>query len=279
MTDRAGKDNPTGIVAYFKAIKEIFELQSKVLTGALPHYGERGRNDEQRLSKLLEQVLPRRYSLGTGFIISSHPDLAPSPQVDIIIHDEVHNSPLFRELAANVFPIEAVYATVEVKSDLSLEKLREAAEAVVIIRRMAKKDKYYAHYVSVDAAERRADILPQVMEVQLRSTLPPRAYIVGYDADAETPDSFVSRLTKLSSEFPEMFLHGIYAVRQNWFFCQDYGQRTFTTFKENGLLAFISKLIPDLQSFDMKPMAISRYIENDLLRATATVQEGEKNPG
>lgn len=278
MTDRAGRDNPTGIVAYFKAIREIFELQTKVLTGALPHYGERGRNDEQRLSKLLEQVLPRRYSLGTGFIISSHPDLASSSQVDIIIHDEVHNSPLFRELAANVFPIEAVYATVEVKADLSLEKLREAAEAVVIIRKMAKRDKYYAHYVSVDHPDRRADILPQVVEVQLRSNLSPRAYIVGYDADAETPDSFAGRLTKLSSEFPEMFLHGIYAVRQNWFFCQDYGQRTFTTFKENGLLAFISKLIPDLQSFDMKPMAISRYIENDSLRAAATVQEGEKNP-
>jgi hypothetical protein len=142
MTDRAHKDNSTGLTAYLKAIKDIFELQTKVLTGALPHYGERGRNDEQRVSRLLEQVLPRCYSLGTGFIVSSDPDLPASPQIDIVIHDELFNSPLFRELSANVFPIESVYATVEVKANLTLGKLREAAAAISAIRQMAKRGKY-----------------------------------------------------------------------------------------------------------------------------------------
>ncbi len=270
MTDRATKDSPTGLTAYLKAIKDIFELQTKVLTGVLPHYGERGRNDEQRLSRLLEQVLPRCYSLGTGFIVSSHPDLPASPQIDIVIHDELFNSPLFRELSANVFPIESVYATVEVKADLTLDKLREAAEAISAIRKMAKRGKYYARYTSVDAfAGAQATNQPRGVEVHTPSYLAPRSYVVGYSADAATPDSFLERLATLSTEYPGVFLHGIYAIRQNWFFCQEYGQATFQSFADDGLLALVSKLIPDLQSFTMKPMAFGRYVENDRLKQIA----------
>lgn len=279
MTDRADKDNPTGLAAYFKAIKDIFELQTKVLTGALPHYGERGRNDEQRVSKLLEQVLPRRYSLGTGFIISSHPDLPASSQIDIVIHDELYNSPLFRELAANVFPIEAVYATIEVKAALALEKLREAAEAIAAIRQMAKRGKYYARYTTANVPAGAQTRQPQGVEVHAPSYLSPRGYVVGYDADAATPESFLARLATLSGEQPNAFLHGVYAIRQDWFFCQQYGLTTFQPFVENGLLAFVSKLISDLQSFSMKPMAFARYVENDRLKEVTKEQQDERGEG
>jgi hypothetical protein len=279
MTDRTNKDNPTGLAAYFKAIKDIFALQTKVLTGALPHYGERGRNDEERIGKLLEQVLPRRYSLGTGFIISSHPDLPASSQIDIVIHDEFYNPPLFRELAANVFPIEAVYATVEAKADLALEKLREAATAIAAIRQMAKRGKYYASYTTRDAPADAKATLPQGVEVHTPSYLAPRGYVVGYDADATTPDSFLTRLGTVSAEHPTAFLHGVYAIRQDWFFCQEYGRSTFQPFIDNGLLAFVSKLISDLQSFPMKPAAFGRYVESDRLKEVTKLQEGEGSEG
>lgn len=212
MTDRPNKDRPTGLAAYFNTIKDIFELQTKVLIGALPHYGERGRNDEQRVSRLLEQVLPRRYSMGTGFIISSHPDLPASPQIDIVIHDELDNSPLFRELAANVYPIESIYATVEVKADLAPSELRRATTANATIRQMAKRGKYYARHVAAHAPSSTQAELPQGVELQTRSRLAPRGYVVGYDADAATPESFLQRLETLSLEEPFAFLHGIYAT-------------------------------------------------------------------
>ncbi len=273
MSDRANKGNPTGLSAYFEAINEIFALQTKVLTGALPHYGERGRNDEQRVTKLLEQVLPRRFSLGTGFVLSSHSDLAASPQMDIIIHDEIYNSPLFRELAANIFPIEAVYGTVEVKADLSLVKLREAAAALALIRQMAKRGKFYALHGIAEDAVRSDSHQPQGFEIQIPSKLAPRAFIVGYDADAATPEGFGERLTVLLSEQPGIFLHGVYAIKQNWFFFQEYGRNTFKQAPTNGLLAMTSKLISDLQSFPMKPMAFSRYVQNEVLREATQVQE------
>jgi hypothetical protein len=180
---------------------------------------------------------------------------------------------------ANVFPIESVYATVEAKADLKLEKLRKAAAAIAAIRQMAKRGKYYASYTSVDAPTDAKATLPQGVEVRTPSYLAPRGYVVGYDADATTPDSFLSRLATVSAEQPTAFLHGVYAIRQNWFFCQEYGRSTFQPFIDNGLLVFVSKLISDLQSFPMKPMAFGRYVESDRLKEVTKVQEAEGSEG
>ena len=112
MTRRA---HSPGTTAYYEALRSIFQLESEVLTATLPHSGERGRNDEERLRAFLAKVLPRRFSIGTGFLVCSNPTLPASRQIDTVVFDEIHNSPLHRELAAYVFPIEMVYGTVEVK--------------------------------------------------------------------------------------------------------------------------------------------------------------------
>ena len=104
-----------GIKAYYEALRDIFALESRVLTASLPHRGERGRNDEERFRSFLAKVLPRRFSIGSGFLVCSNPSVPASRQVDTVIFDEIYNSPLHRELAAYVFPIEMVYGTVEVK--------------------------------------------------------------------------------------------------------------------------------------------------------------------
>ena len=272
MSDRSDRRKPTGLRAYFEVLNEIFAAQTKMLTAALPHYGERGRNDEHRVRNLLERVLPRRYSLGTGFVICSHSDVPASPQMDIVIHDQVQNPALFRELAADVFPIECVYATVEVKASISIDELRTSASAVSHIRQMAKLGKIYSHWALADNVSPNAEGIGPGMESMYPVYLAPRAYIVGYDAEAESPESFLERLATVLDDVPHVFIHGIYASKQSWFFSQKYGESTFRHFTEDGLLAFMSKLLSDLQSFPMRPMAFSRYIEADALRQEAMRQ-------
>src|SRR5437762_2925972 len=108
----------TGSAAYYQALQKVFKLQSKFLTGVLPHAGKRGSNDEERCRAFLNNVLPRRYGISSGFIVSSMPGSKPSREQDVIIFDDFLNSPLYREPAAGVFPSEMVYATVEVKGKL-----------------------------------------------------------------------------------------------------------------------------------------------------------------
>lgn len=89
-----------GVISYYETLRDIFSLESRVLTGVLPHAGERGRNDEERFCAFLERVLPRRFSIGSGFIVCSVPSVPPSSQIDLVIFDEIYNAPLHRELAA-----------------------------------------------------------------------------------------------------------------------------------------------------------------------------------
>src|ERR1700759_3745396 len=105
----AGK---TGSTAYYDALQRVFRLQSRILTGVLPHAGKRGSNDEERCKEFLKNVLPRRYGISSGFVVSSTEDSKPSPEQDVIIFDDLLNSPLYREPSAGVFPVEMVYATV-----------------------------------------------------------------------------------------------------------------------------------------------------------------------
>jgi hypothetical protein len=136
-----------GVEAYYATLQQVFELQSRVLSGVLSHYGERGANDEERVRDFLSKVLPKKFSVGTGFIVCSAPDLLPSSQTDVVIYDEIHNSPLHRELAAYVYPAEMVYGTVEVKATLRPPDLVKILEDIQKIRRMAKH-RWYVHYRS-----------------------------------------------------------------------------------------------------------------------------------
>lgn len=133
------KTDSPGTQAYYDALKRIFDLESGILTGVLPHAGERGRNDEVRFKNFLAKVLPRRLSIGTGFLVCSKPAVRSSRQMDVVIYDEIHNSPLHRELAAFVFPIEMVYRTVEVKGLLKQNDLVPVLQNSARIRRLAKE--------------------------------------------------------------------------------------------------------------------------------------------
>ena len=119
-----------GTQAYYDALKHIVELESGVLTATLPHAGERGRNDEERFRAFLSKVLPRRFSIGTGFLVCSNPRCHPVAELGHGHLYEIHNSPLHRELAAYVFPIEMIYGTVEVKGLLTPNDLVPALQSI-----------------------------------------------------------------------------------------------------------------------------------------------------
>src|SRR5688572_12190990 len=84
-----GNESP-GRATYFEALQRVFHLESQILTAVLPHKGERGRNDEERTRTFLAKVLPRRFSIGTGFILCSNLALEASGQTDVVIYDEIH---------------------------------------------------------------------------------------------------------------------------------------------------------------------------------------------
>jgi Domain of unknown function (DUF6602) len=83
----------------------------------LSHQGVKGAVREVLLRELFRPLLPRDMGVGTGQIATSSGDL--SPQLDVIIYDRRILPPVLFEAVLGVFPIEAVLATIEVKTMLT----------------------------------------------------------------------------------------------------------------------------------------------------------------
>lgn len=266
-TIKRTKESP-GIPSYFSAIQKILELQRGILTGVLPHYGERGRNDEQRLINFLQQVLPRRFGVGTGFIVSSDSQHASSNQTDIIISDELYNSPLHRELAAQVYPIETIYATIEVKGSLSKHKrpngktdFDQVLENISKIRHLAK-DKHYVEYRSEPKDEQNPKQLV-AKKYSYSIALPPRGYLFAYHTeDWSELDDFVASLQAALLKHKKAHIHGAIVLDRNWFAKQEPytdGGRELTAYDDDCLLRFINSLLHGIQSMPMGMIDLDRY--------------------
>lgn len=247
---------------YFAALQRMFDLQTQVLTAVLPHSGERGRNDEERFKEFLRRTLPHRFSLGTGFIVSSDPTIPPSSQTDIVIYDEFFNSPLHRELAAFVYPIEIVYATVEVKGSLKSADLSKCLRDIAKIRAMAAAKRYVVYTsVPVDKKDPTKRILA-LKEVPRDSA--PRAFLVAFDVKGwASLRSFVSSCERALSPNRAAHLHGIAVLSKDWFVYQVAHKQTVKLkwATDNALARLVNQLVISMQGTEMSTAAMHRYLQ------------------
>ncbi|MBX9905785.1 MAG: hypothetical protein K2Y31_15655 [Burkholderiales bacterium] len=254
------KTGSPGVHAYYDALRRIFELESGILTAALPHAGERGRNDEDRFRSFLGKVLPRRFSIGSGFLVCSDSSVMPSRQMDVVIYDEIYNSPLHRELAAYVFPVEMVYATVEVKGLLAPGDLVPILQSIADVRRLAR-EKYYVYYGDTPIGEGKAD-QRVVSKGEMVSKLPPRAFLFAYDATWRRHSSFVKAIESALAKVPDAHIHGVVVLAREWFACQvpySNGPKV-KHYSDNGLLRFVKHMIHTVASVEIRQMSIDRYL-------------------
>src|SRR5215210_1120459 len=93
---------------------------------------------EVQICKLLRSFLPSRYGISRGFVVTKDGTKAGD---DIIIFDQ-EKFPTLRLLPKDDFslkdeiPIEAVYAYLEVKHNLTEESLNKAIQQIVLVKRL-----------------------------------------------------------------------------------------------------------------------------------------------
>lgn len=105
------------------------ELRSKVnrldnIIGR-DHWLSVGNYKESLIRSFLRSVLPKRYEISTGFVLSKHykGDIIKSKQIDIIIWDSENYSPIFRDGEFVIIPPEACKIVIEVKGKLKLSDI------------------------------------------------------------------------------------------------------------------------------------------------------------
>lgn len=252
---RAPVTQPTNLFEYYQTTHDIFKRQWNALTPSIPHQGERGRNDEERVKHLLAKVLPKRFALGTGFVASPTPPYDLSPQTDILVYDALANAPLFDELSSLVLPAEAVYAAIEVKTYLDAKDLKSALDNLGRTRKLSHT-RYFTIYHSENG---------KVSPAFVKEDLAPRTYLVGYDARLKKVEKLAEKLSELVSA-SDCFRHGVFVIDQGWCLWQRHDSVEFQYETNNSLFWFIQRMRWAIEPFIARPAFIMPYTPDEELR-------------
>lgn len=124
-------------------VREIFQgIANKLLTdfdqiqGQIEHAGERGKQREAAVTAFLAKYLPKKYALGTGHVIDQKGDV--SKQCDIVIYDAFNCPLLLVEEGYRIFPPEAVFGVIEVKSVFDAATTSESVQAIQSVKRLER---------------------------------------------------------------------------------------------------------------------------------------------
>jgi hypothetical protein len=172
---------------------------------------------------------------------------------------------LHRELAADVFPIEMVYGTVEVKASLRRSDLASISRDIAKIRALATQRRY-SEYVSVpkDPAKPHR-LIASPVERQL-SAPSPRTFVFAFSqSEWKRATSLKSALERAAPHGPS-HVHGLVVLDKDWYFSQgayaDGGPRFYVR-QGDALLHFVRGMLHGLSSMPMKQMAIDRYFHSE----------------
>jgi hypothetical protein len=122
--------------------QEIFKQAARKLRqdfaelSSVPHSGLKGGEAERLIRDFLRAHLPRRFGVGSGFILDAKDNV--SPQTDVIIYD-AFNCPVYRASEeAGIYPCQNVVGVIEVKSVLDKQKLLDACKKIQAVKQLQK---------------------------------------------------------------------------------------------------------------------------------------------
>jgi hypothetical protein len=116
---------------HISTTEELKSTQNRVrnLIGR-SNWGEDGRYKEAILKNMIKRFISPRYTVGTGFIVKNvNEELKSSSQIDILIFDSSYPT-LFSEGDFYIVTPNSVKATIEVKTDISNQSLKETIRKV-----------------------------------------------------------------------------------------------------------------------------------------------------
>ncbi len=182
---------------YFSSIYNKLEADALLFNRKLPHAGLVGSENEIAIADVLREFLPPRFGIEVNaLVIDRHGRV--SKQADIVIFDAERQASFFRK----VYPVEIVYAVIEVKTSMSSTEAKAALE----------------NLVSVSALEFRAALTPywetKIREEQIHHS-PPALYVFAYRTDCQSFETFARwfdwqylfrgvELSDAASKFPEI---------------------------------------------------------------------------
>jgi hypothetical protein len=160
---------------YWEGVVDRLQAEVNILSQLIDHAGERGRENEQALQRVLERFLPKVYGLGTGLVIDSSGNY--SRQMDLVIFDQQHHPSWLGQTTALLHPIETVYGVIEVKTTLRSGDIEDIGRKCRSVRALTNPEE------TVIVSRSTGDAIA----TQIRSIEPPLVFVLAYKSDLRAP--------------------------------------------------------------------------------------------
>lgn len=169
---------------YYQAIMSRVESEVYAINGVFEHQGVKGSGNESILIELLSKFLPKKYGIGTGVVVDRNG--CQSKQTDIVIYDAINYPEIFSLTSAKFFPIDFVYAVIEVKTTIDSTKLNDA---VLNIRSVQSLD-FIKQEFRCSPTDPVTELNDDTILWYTKSTTPPLGLIFGYATKTGCFDTF-----------------------------------------------------------------------------------------
>lgn len=117
---------------YYQGITQQLRGEVDFINSIFEHQGVKGEGNETILRDLITKFIPRKYGVGTGVVIDRHGE--QSKQCDIIIYDTVLYPSFMSMTSVHLFPVDIVYAVVEVKTRFTSESAKMAKANIASVK-------------------------------------------------------------------------------------------------------------------------------------------------
>jgi len=113
---------------YYKGLLNQINSEVNLINRVFQHNGLTGEGNENVIKNLLIKFIPKKYGISSGIVIDRNGN--QSKQCDIVVYDNQNYPELLSMSSVKLFPVDIVYATIEVKTRLDSGKSKIAVENI-----------------------------------------------------------------------------------------------------------------------------------------------------
>ena len=232
-------------------------------SAVLEHDGERGRNLETEVGRLIGEYLPGIFSVDTGFVRSLEDPDWQSNQIDLLLTRSDFGHPLAVFPETKVFPIEAVVGFVEVTKRIDKRKMEEDFRKVKELKLKTKRTYVFPYsfakamgMLGTEAPPDSSDVLKKVYVTF--TDLEPRFFYFAFERDWAEATS-LCRTLQATGEQIGVHCHGLFVPEFGFFMHKAESEPPskhtvkYITAMPDAFIAFLSQLLEALQSFTLIP--------------------------
>ena len=222
------KNSADSAFGYAEILDQRLEILSRTAAlhrGSSEDTGEADRAAESALRRILRDILPMRFGIGTGFVVSVEDGRAvQSVAQDLVIYDQLNNAPLLNTPDWSLFPIEMVYATITVAARWPRPSARQKdgvpgmAQNVATLRAMARHKSYM---LPSDAHDEHGNRVTSFLT--WTASQPPRQFLFVSDHRGRELARLRDLVVETRKETRDFFFDGIFVANRRWFLaCRAY---------------------------------------------------------